>query len=292
MLTTADPGGPAGQHVERRPPGRVLGQEAGSGLLEPAQGLVQRRAEGALDGHDLAGGLHLRAQGAVGGGELVEGEARQLDHHVVEGRLEGGHGGAGDGVGDLVEPSPDRDLRGHAGDGIAGGLGGQRRRAADARVDLDDRVLARIGRERELDVAAALHAEGADDVQRRGAQPLVDRVRQRLHRRHHGRVARVHAQRVDVLHGADRDAGVGRVAHDLVLDLLPAGEIALGHDLADGAQAQARAAALDEGLAGGDDAATGAAEREGRAHDGRHADGLVGPLDGRGALLLGAALRR
>ena len=49
------------------------------------------------------------------------------------------------------------------------------------------------------------------------------------------RVAGVDAERIDVLHGADRDARVIRVAHDLVLDLLPADEAALDHDLADGA---------------------------------------------------------
>ena len=130
----------------------------------------------------------------------------------------------------------------------------------------------RIGRQRELDVAAALHAQRADDVERRGAQPLVDRVGQGLHRRHDHRIAGVHAQRVDVLHGAHRDAGVGRVAHDLVLDLLPAGQVALDHDLADGAQAQAGAHPLIEGLAGVDDAAAGAAQREGRPDDGRQAD--------------------
>ena len=123
-------------------PGRVLGQEPGARLLQAAQRLVERRAEGAVDGHDLAGRLHLRAERAVGARELVEREARQLDDHVVERRLEGGDRRAGDGVGDLGQPPADGDLGGHAGDGVAGRLGGQRRRAADARVDLDDRVVA------------------------------------------------------------------------------------------------------------------------------------------------------
>ena len=123
-------------------PGRVLGQEAGARLLQAAQRLVERRAEGAVDGHHLAGRLHLRAQRAVGARELVEREARQLDHHVVERGLEGGDRGPRDGVGDLGQPPADGDLRRHAGDGVAGRLGGQRGRAADARVDLDDRVVA------------------------------------------------------------------------------------------------------------------------------------------------------
>jgi hypothetical protein len=41
----------------------------------------------------------------------------------------------------------------------------------------------------------------------------------------------VDAHRVEVLHVADGDAVVARVAHDLVLDLLPAREVLLHEDL-------------------------------------------------------------
>ena len=60
--------------------------------LQRPHGLHQRGLEGAVDGHDLAGGLHLRADGAVGLVELVERPARDLDDDVVDGRLEAGHG--------------------------------------------------------------------------------------------------------------------------------------------------------------------------------------------------------
>ena len=86
------------------------------------------------------------------------------------------------------------------------------------------------------------------------AQPLVDRIGQRLDGRDDDRVAGVDAERVDVLHGADRDARVGGVAHHLVLDLLPAGEIALDDDLADGTGAQARTHAVEVFRLRGDDA--------------------------------------
>ena len=71
------------------------------------------------------------------------------------------------------------------------------------------------------------------------AEPLVDGVGQRLDRRDDDRIAGVDAERVDVLHRADGDARVVGVAHDLVLDLLPADEAPLDHDLADRAGAQA-----------------------------------------------------
>ena len=134
----------AGQVVERRGPGRVLGERADAGLLEPAERLVQRGAERPVDGHHLARRLHLAAERPVGRRELVEREARQLDDDVVEGGLEGGDGRAGHDVGDLGQPPPDGDLGRDPGDRVAGGLARERGRARDARVDLDDRVVRRV----------------------------------------------------------------------------------------------------------------------------------------------------
>ncbi len=106
----------------------------------------------------------------------------------------------------------------------------------------------------------------------RAAQPLVRRIGQRLDRRDDDRVARVHAERVDVLHGADRDARVGGIAHDLVLDLLPAIEVALDDDLADGAGAQPAANPVEILPLRGHDPAARATEREGRPDHRRQAD--------------------
>ena len=120
----------AGEVVERRGPARVLGQRPDPGLLETPERLVQRRAERPVDGHHLARGLHLAAERPVGGRELVEREARQLDDDVVERGLEGGDGRAGHDVRDLGEPAPDRDLGRDPGDRVARGLARERRRAA------------------------------------------------------------------------------------------------------------------------------------------------------------------
>jgi hypothetical protein len=76
--------------------------------------------------------------------------------------------------------------------------------------------------EGELDVAAASDVEGADDLDGGRPEHLVLVVGQRLTRGHHDGVAGVDAHRVDVLHVADDDAGVGSVAEHLVLQLLPA----------------------------------------------------------------------
>ena len=67
---------------------------------------------------------------------------------------------------DLAERVADGDFCGDLGNRITGGLRGQRRRARDAGVDLDDHVFEAFRIERVLDVAATLDAEGVDDIQR------------------------------------------------------------------------------------------------------------------------------
>ena len=82
----------------------------------------------------------------------------------------------------------------------------------------------------------------------------------------------MHAEGVNVLHRADRNAGPLRVAHHLVLNLLPADQAALHHHLANGARAQAAADALPVLLLRHHDPATRPTEREGWAHDRRESD--------------------
>ena len=95
--------------------------------------LQQRFLEGAADGHDFADRLHLRAERLVGAGKLFELPLGNLDHHVIERRLEAGRRFARDVVGDFVERVADGKLGGDLGDREAGGLRGQRRGARDAR---------------------------------------------------------------------------------------------------------------------------------------------------------------
>ena len=246
--------------------------------LTAANGLHQRALKGVVDGHDLTGGLHLGAEGVVRVDELVERPARELDDTVVEGRLEAGLGLAGDGVRDLVQTVADRDLCRYLCDRVAGRLGSQCGGTGNTRVYLDNGVLEGFRIERVLHVAAALDAQLGDDVERGGAEHLILLVAQGLRRRNNDRVAGVDADRVNVLHVTDGDGVALVVAHDLVLDFLPAGDALLDKNLVNAGVHDAGGRDLAQLLPGVGDAAAGAAEGVRRADDDRQTD-LAGEID-------------
>ncbi len=119
---------PARQQHRVRHPALAGGQLPSSSSEEIA--LISASWKLRADRHHLADRLHAGAQGGPRARELLEGPARDLDHRVVEGGLEGGVGLAGDVVGDLVEGVADRQQGGDLGDREAGRLRGQRRATA------------------------------------------------------------------------------------------------------------------------------------------------------------------
>ena len=88
--------------------------------LQRAQPLLQRLVERAPDGHRLAHRLHRQTEKRRRLAELLEGEARNLDHDVIDGRLERGRRLACDVIGNLVERESGGELRRKLGDGKAG----------------------------------------------------------------------------------------------------------------------------------------------------------------------------
>ncbi len=182
---------PAPQQLDHRlQPHRVRGQQRLERVhaqarrrradveLQGAQRFLQALLERPPDRHDLAHRAHLGAQAAVGARELLEREARDLRHHVVDRRLERRLRLGGDVVGELVEVVADREQRGDLGDRVAGRLRRQRRGARDARVHLDHDHVAVGGVDRELDVrAAGIDPDLADDRDAVVAKLLVLLVR-------------------------------------------------------------------------------------------------------------------
>ena len=143
--------------------------------------------------HHLAGRLHLRAEGALAVHELVKRPLRDFRHDVVQRGLERGAGLARHGVLHFIQRIADGNLRGALGNRAARRLRRKGGGTADARVDLDDGIVERIGIERELAVAAALDFQRGDDVQRGAAEHLVLLVRQSQRGRNDDGVARMHA---------------------------------------------------------------------------------------------------
>ena len=203
----------------------------------------------------------------IGLAELLEGKARNLGDDVVDARLEARRrGAAGDVVAQLIERVAHRQLGGHLCDREAGGLGGQRRRTRHARVHLDDDHPPVLRVDRELHVrAAGVHANLAQDRDRRIAHQLVFLVGQRLRGRHRDRIAGVDAHRIEVLDRADDDAVVRLVADDFHLEFLPADQALFDEQLVGRREIQAALADLFELFRVVGDAAAGAAEREARA---------------------------
>ena len=222
-----------GQRIQARPRCRGARVElAGTHRLE------ERLRERPPDPHRLADRLHLRPESLVRAGELLEGEARELDDDVVERRLEARGRRPGEVVRDLVERVAHGELGRDLRDRVAGRLARQGGRAGNARVHLDHTQLAGLALARELDVGPArLDPHSADDGRGRVSQLLVGVVRERHLWRDGDRVARVNAHRIEILDRAHDDDVVVSVPHDLELELVPADQRLLDEDLADGALA-------------------------------------------------------
>ena len=150
-------------HVRKRV-GLGVGEEPRVPLLERAQGFLEGLLEGAADGHGLAHRLHAGREGIARPLELLEGEARDLDHAIVERGFEAGRGLLGDVVGDLVERVAHGQKRRRLGDREARRLGRKGRAARDTRVHLDHDDAAVVGIDGELDVGATgRHANALED---------------------------------------------------------------------------------------------------------------------------------
>ena len=203
-----------------------------------ANRLHQRLLDVHANRHHLAGRLHLRAEGALAVHELVKRPLRDFRHDVVQRGFKRGAGLARHGVLHFIQRIADGNLRGALGNRVARRLRRKGGGTADARVDLDDGIVERIGIERELAVAAALDFQRGDDVQRGAAEHLILLVRQGQRGRNDDGVARVHADGVDVLHRADGNHVAQLVAHDLEFDFLPAGNALLDQNLCNRRQAQ------------------------------------------------------
>ena len=185
--------------------------------LKRAHCLQQAFLKGASDAHHLARRFHLCGKAVAGAGEFVKREAGHFGHNIVKRRLKA-RGGVGQHY--FVKRQPDRDLCRYSCNRESACLACKSGGARYARIDLDHIVIEGIGIKRKLHVTAALDLKAAYDLERAVAQHLIFAVCKRLTGADHDGVSGVYADRVKILHIADRNDGVVCVAHDLVFDLL------------------------------------------------------------------------
>ena len=200
----------------------LVAYEAVGALAYHPEALLYGLLETAAYGHHLSHRLHRGAELAGHAVELAQVPARDLADHIVQGRLEEGRSGLGHGVVQVEEAVAQAELGGHEGQRIAGGLGCQGRGAAQAGVHLDYPVVERIRVEGVLHIALAHYAEMAYYLDGQFPEEVVVLVGEGLRRGHDYALARMYAERVEVLHIADGDAVVEAVAHHLVFYFLPA----------------------------------------------------------------------
>ena len=250
--------------------------------LQRADALEQGFLQIGADAHDLAGGHHLGTQNVDGGGELVEGEPGQLGDDVVQLRLKGG---VGVGNFDVLQRHAHGDFRGDPGNGVAGGLGGQRGGTGDPGIDLNEIVSGGIGVKGKLDVAAALHLQRPDDFDGGVVEHLHVVVAEGHDGGDHHAVTGVDAHGVDVLHAADGDGVVTRIPHDLEFDLLVALDGLFHQNLMNRGEGKGVETNLHQLVFIVSKAAAGAAQSKGGAKHHGVADalgGLLGLLQGVG----------
>lgn len=209
----------------------LLGLKTEELRVDLSAGLLEGLLECTTDGHDLTDRLHGTADITLDVLELAQIPSGHLCDDVVEGRLEVGGSGLGDGVWQLRQSVSETDLRSSVGQGVTGSLRSQSRRTRETSVDFDDPVVKTVGLEAVLDVALANNTQVAHNLDRSRAEHVVLFVAECLTGRNDDTVTSVHTKRVEVLHVANSDTVISRITNDFVLGLLPALERLLNQDL-------------------------------------------------------------
>ena len=196
----------------------------------------QALLKGPAHAHGLSRRFHLGAQILIGIGKFVEGKTGHLGDDIVQSRFE-----AGGRIGQLyfIQRQANADPGRDCGNRIAGGFGGQGRGTGNSGVDFDQVILERSGIQRELDVAAAFHPQGPDQLQGAVPEHMVFPVRQGLGRADDDGVTCMDADRIQVLHVADRNRVVRSVSDHFIFNLFIAFDTLFDQYLADGRKVQA-----------------------------------------------------
>ena len=179
--------------------------------------------EGATNAHGFANAFHGSGEDGFCPWEFFEGKAGDFGNDVVEGGFERGGSDASDIVLEFVEGVPDGQFGSDLGDRVAGGLGGEGGGAGDAGIHFDNDHSSCAGADSKLDIGTAcLDADFADNGKGGVAHALELAIGQSLGWGDGDAVAGVNSHGIEVFDGADDDAVIGVIAHDLHFVLFPA----------------------------------------------------------------------
>ena len=191
-------------------------------LSDHTESFLDGLFKGTSDSHHLTHRLHRRPQFLIDPMELREVPARNLAHHVVEGRFEEGRCGLRHRVFQFEESVAHTQLCSYKGQRIASSLRGQSRRTRQAGIHLNHTIVFRLGVEGILHVTLADDTDMTDNLDSQRTQLMILRIGERLRGSHHNRLSRMDAQRVEVLHITDGDTVIIAITHHLVFYFLPA----------------------------------------------------------------------
>ena len=179
--------------------------------------------EGATNAHGFANAFHGSGQDGFCSWKFFEGKAGDFGNDVVEGGFERGWGDASDIVFEFVEGVTDGQFSGDLGNRVASGLGGEGGGAGDAGIHFNNDHSSCAGADSELDIGTTcLDADFADNGKGGVAHALELAIGQSLGWGDGDAVARVNSHGIEVFDGADDDAVIGVIAHDLHFVLFPA----------------------------------------------------------------------
>ena len=154
--------------------------------------------------------------------ELAEVPTRNLTYHIVECRLEESRSGLRHRVLQVEQSVTQTEFSGYKRQRIPRSFRSQRRRTAQTGIHLDNPIIFRFGVKSILHVTFAYDADMTDDTDSQFAKLMILAIGQGLARSDNDRLAGMNAQRVEILHVADRDTVIETVAHHFIFHFLPA----------------------------------------------------------------------
>ena len=258
----------------------ILGEaETSATAFKSADRLLESLLISLTNGHYLADSLHLGTEMIFNGAELLERPAGELKNNIIARRSVLVEAAVAP-VGNLVERVARGELSRNKRDREARRLRSESGGARSARINLDNDYATRLRIVGPLNVAAADDTDRLDDLKGVAFEFFFKLLGNRKERCRAEAVARMNADRVDILDKAYGDHLVLGVADDLDLELLPVKNRLFDKALSRKRRVETACADRAEFLDIVAKSAARAAHRVGGAHDYGVTDLILDEIDG------------